>query len=157
MSRPNGEEALKKLRKLCFDLQIKMVWKLPLAKGTYPVLRNLIPKDKISSKVLYAALCCHARSPEYLKCLRKGQIRLAPGGVKAGVVSAEEYAHAQSMLKKQQQKAERSLKIAAKIAAKRKAKASKAGKLCIEAQSRPLSGTTKPCVVITKKKRQCHG
>jgi sRNA-binding protein len=139
-----GELYLKQLRKLCFDLNIKMVWRLPLAVGTYHDLRALIPMSAMTSKKLYAALCCHTRSPEYLRCLRKGQIRLAPGGIKRNVVSQAEYDLAQEMLKQQEIKASRSKRIMAKIEAKRQAKATKAA---------VPTPTTHITSVITKKRR----
>ena len=141
-----GELYLKQLRKLCFDLKIKMVWRLPLAVGTYQDLRALIPAETMSSKKLYAALCCHTRSPDYLRCLRKGQIRLAPGGIKRDVVTASEYALAQQMLKVQATKAERSKRVMAKIAEKRQAKAAKA----LASQPNTNSVVTN---VVTKKRR----
>lgn len=97
MSKPKGygENALRLLKKVCWDCRIKMVWSRPMAKGTYQMLREKLPKDAISNKKLYAALCCHSHSPAYLKAICSNVTRLAPGGVPSGRVSVEEakYSH----------------------------------------------------------------
>lgn len=82
-----------------------------MARGTYQKLRELLPVEAISSKKIYAALCCHTRSPGYLRLLKVNTHRLMPGGKQKGKVTAEDAAFARKKLEACQKSRPRHQKV----------------------------------------------
>lgn len=77
---------------------LKVRWHKPLAKSIYNQIRQVIPRELMSSRKIYDSLGFHVQSIRYLMRLKAGDSRFNIQGQREGKVSPKEEAHARKML-----------------------------------------------------------